>query len=57
MRKLIPSAVCLEFLVLATLGFAQDPVKLSPHYYNVLLDNEHVRVLEYQLKPEEKEPM
>jgi hypothetical protein len=57
MRKLIPSAVCLEILVLATLGFAQDPVKLSPQYYNVLLDNGHVRVLEYRLKPGEKEPM
>src|SRR5262249_56625202 len=57
MRKLIPSAVCLEILMLATLGFAQDAVKLSPQYYNVLLDNEHVRVLEYRLKPGEKEPM
>ena len=57
MRKLIPSAVCLEILMLAKLGFAQDAVKLSPHYYNVLLDNEHVRVLEYRLKPGEKEPM
>src|SRR4029453_6577140 len=57
MRKLIPSAVCLEILVLATLGFAQDPVTLSPQYYKVLLDNEHVRVIEYRLKPGEKEPM
>jgi quercetin dioxygenase-like cupin family protein len=57
MRKLIPSAVCLELLVLATLAFAQDPVRLSPQYYNVLLENEHVRVLEYRLKPGEKESM
>jgi|SRR4030095_7973400 hypothetical protein len=57
MRNLIPSVVCLEILVLATLGFAQDPVKLSPQYYNVLLDNEHVRVPEYRLKPGEKEPL
>jgi quercetin dioxygenase-like cupin family protein len=57
MRKLIPSAVLLGILVLATVGFAQDPVKLTPQYYKVLLDNEHVRVLEYRLKPGEKEPM
>jgi beta-alanine degradation protein BauB len=57
MRKLIPSTVWLEILVLVTLGFAQDPVKLSPQYYNVLLDNEQVRVLEYRLKARDKEPM
>ncbi len=36
---------------------AQDPVKQSPQYYKVLLENEQVRVLEYRLKPGEKEPM
>ena len=35
----------------------QDPVKLSPQYYNVPVDNEFVRVLEYRLKPGQKEPM
>jgi beta-alanine degradation protein BauB len=34
---------------------AQDPVKVSPQYYKVLLENEQVRVLEYRLKPGEKE--
>ena len=38
-------------------AFAQDPVKLSPQYYKVLVDNPEVRVLEYRLKPGEKEPM
>ena len=33
----------------------RDPVKLSPQYYKVLLDNDQVRVLEYRLKPGEKE--
>jgi beta-alanine degradation protein BauB len=55
--RLIPSTVWLGILVLAALGFAQDPVKLAPQYYKVLLDNEHVRVLEYRLKPGETEPM
>ena len=51
--------------LLATVGFAissrstlaQDPVKQSPQYYKVLLENEQVRVVEYRLKPGEKEPM
>ena len=51
--------------LLATVGFAistrgtttQDPVKQSPQYYKVLLENEQVRVAEYRLKPGEKEPM
>lgn len=38
-------------------AFAQDPVKLSPKMYTVLLDNESVRVLEFRCKPGEKEPM
>ena len=51
--------------LLATVTFAissrkttlQDPVKQSPQYYKVLLENEQVRVVEYRLKPGEKEPM
>ena len=35
----------------------QDPVKQSPQYYKVLLENDQVRVLEYRLKPGQKEPM
>jgi hypothetical protein len=38
-------------------GSSQDPVTLSPQYYTVRLDNETVRVLEYRLKPGEKEVM
>ena len=36
---------------------SQDPVKLSPQYYKVRLENDRVRVLEYHLKPGEKEVM
>jgi quercetin dioxygenase-like cupin family protein len=51
--------------LMATLAFAmssgkptaQDPVKQSPQYYKVLLENDQVRVLEYRLKPGEREPM
>ena len=35
----------------------QDPVTQSPQYYKVLLENDDVRVLEYRLKPGEKEPL
>ena len=37
--------------------FAQDPVKLSPQYYKVLIDNDEMRVLEFRCKPGEKEAM
>src|SRR5688572_7656172 len=32
-----------------------DPVKVSPDKFKVLLENEHVRVVEYSLKPGEKD--
>lgn len=35
----------------------QDPVKLSPQYYLVKSENDRVRVLEFRLKPGEKEVM
>lgn len=44
-------------VVLSTTAHAQDPVKTSPQYYKVLLENDQVRVIEYHLKPGEKEPM
>lgn len=49
-------------ILLTSLAFAanepyQDPVKQSPQFYKVLIDNDQVRVLEYRLKPGESEPM
>jgi quercetin dioxygenase-like cupin family protein len=35
----------------------KDPVKISPPYYKVVVDNDFVRVLEYRLKPGQKEPL
>lgn len=35
----------------------QDPVKLSPQFYTIRFENDRVRVLEYRLKPGEKEAM
>ncbi len=36
---------------------AQDPAKLAPQNYKVLFENDQIRVIEYRLKPGEKEPM
>src|SRR2546423_15455687 len=43
--------------VLCTTIQAQDPVKTSPQYYKVLLENDQVRVLKYHLQPGEREAM
>ncbi|HEX6280454.1 MAG TPA: hypothetical protein VFZ49_10640 [Pyrinomonadaceae bacterium] len=45
------------FVLTVSFASAQDAVKLSPSMYKVLLENEHVRVLEFRCKPGEKEPM
>jgi hypothetical protein len=34
-----------------------DPVVISPQYYAILLDSNHVRVLEYRLPPGRREAM
>ena len=47
----------LLLVVICATAFAQDPVKTSPQFYKVLLENDQVRVLEYHLKAGEKEPM
>lgn len=47
----------LAALFIGVAAYAQDPVKTSPQYYKVLLENDRVRVFEYRLKPGEKEPM
>ena len=49
--------LCLMLIVLCAAGNAQDPVKTSPEYYKLLLENDQVRVLEWRLKPGEKEAM
>ena len=66
MKRVIHMIACMAIgASIATLVFAissanttaQDPAKQSPQYYKVLLENDQVRVLEYRLKPGEKEPM
>ncbi len=49
------------FLALSAITMAQlkpdhvDPTKVSPDKYTVLLENEYVRVLEYEIQPGEKD--
>jgi beta-alanine degradation protein BauB len=44
-------------VVAAAVAPNMDPVKLSPQYYTVRLENDRVRVVEYHLKPGQKEVM
>ena len=40
----------------AVTGSDLDPVKQSPQYYTVRIDNDRMRVVEYRLPPGQKEP-
>lgn len=55
MKTIIP-IVCLSILAAVT-AKAQDPVKVDPKHYKVVLNNEHVRILNVRVKPGEKTPM
>ena len=46
-----------SLLAVATAAHAQDAVKVSPHLYKVLLENDQVRVIEFRAKPGQKEAM
>jgi pimeloyl-ACP methyl ester carboxylesterase len=51
------SILFLQFLFCSLLaGWAQDPVKVAPQNYKVLLENDRVRVLEALLKPGDRTP-
>jgi len=62
-----PVLVGISFLASLVIGWVflrgqapqqeSDPVKLSPHMYQVRLENAYVRVLEYRSEPGEKETM
>ena len=54
---IIGSVVTGAVVAASTTTPTMDPVKLSPQYYTVRLDNARVRVLEFRLKPGEKEVM
>jgi quercetin dioxygenase-like cupin family protein len=47
----------LFLLAVSLVVSAQDPAKIAPQFYRVVLDNENARVIDYHLKPGEREPM
>src|SRR5215471_6101602 len=55
MKKFI-LIICISIVVLATVK-AQDPAKVDPVHYKVILNNQYVRVLDVRHKPGEKSPM
>ncbi len=55
MKKFIP-IVCMSILAVVT-AKAQDPVKVDPGHFKVVLNNEHVRVMDGRIKPGEKTPI
>ncbi len=55
MKKFIP-IVCISIVALVT-AKAQDPVKVDPGHFKVILNNKQVRVMDVRMKPGEKTPM
>lgn len=54
---LISVLVILISLFVTKVAVAQDVVKVAPGQFKVLLENEHVRVLEFRMKPGDKQGM
>ncbi|HEX9830303.1 MAG TPA: cytoplasmic protein [Thermodesulfobacteriota bacterium] len=61
MRKLtyfiIGALATLMMVLVAKALMAQDVVQVAPEQFKVLLENEHVRVLEFRMKPGDKQEM
>jgi quercetin dioxygenase-like cupin family protein len=53
MNKFIP-IICISIVAVAK---AQDPAKVDPAHYKVILNNSQVRILDVHHKPGEKAPM
>jgi quercetin dioxygenase-like cupin family protein len=59
MRPAMMKVPFLAFVPVVAAGalWAQDPVKVAPKNFKVLLENDHVRVLDFHSKSGEKIPM
>ena len=59
LSRAIVGALFVVFLSFSAMksAMAQDPVKVAPDHYKVLLDNDRVRVLEVHVRPGEKTAM
>ena len=49
--------VAMMLVVVTKTAMAQDAAKVAPESFKVLLENDRVRVLEYQIKPGKKDAM
>jgi beta-alanine degradation protein BauB len=56
MKKLVFVSCLLLMSSVAVPAVAQDPLQVAPKMYNLLFENERVRVMEVTFKPEEKIP-
>ena len=54
--RIVVSGVALALLCAAARAHAQDPVKVSPDHFKVLLENDRVRVLDFRSKSGVKIP-
>ena len=57
MKQVSLSAVLVAVLMSALAARAQDPVKVDPKHYSVVLDNDQVRILRIHYGPGEKSVM
>jgi quercetin dioxygenase-like cupin family protein len=55
--RVVASSLPLVLLLAAGTAQAQDPVKVAPDHFTVLLENERVRVLDFHSNPGVKVPL
>ena len=51
------AVVFLASFIIPRQSVAQDPTKIAPQSYNLVLDNDSLRVIDYRLNAGEKEPI
>ncbi len=52
---LIALSITLSFMLYPNTSMAQDPLKVSPEIYKILIENDRVRVIEYRSKPGQRD--
>jgi quercetin dioxygenase-like cupin family protein len=55
-KKNLISLLCGIFMILSAHVHAQDPAKVAPNLYKVVLDNDKVRVMELNIAPNDIVP-
>lgn len=52
---IIATLVIFSSLLITETSFGQDPAQVSPEIFKVILENDQVRVMEYQIKPGQRD--